>query len=191
MGEAVMKMRNVLLQTVSLTIAVVVGAALPLNAQNAPVGRVVVVDGERVTAETQIGREVRTEVESAASNWQSQGEQIQAELQNLLTRRQQQALTLNAQAMTDLNTQIEVKQVALERLQDDARRQLDRLQADGQQRINRVLVPVLERLAAERGWDLVFDSRLVQTGSLLHYSRTLDMTDEFIAGVNAATESPD
>lgn len=191
MGEAVMKMRNVLLQTVSLIIAVVVGAALPLNAQNAPVGRVVVVDGERVTAETQIGREVRTEVESAANNWQLQAEQIQAELQNLLTRRQQQALTLRAQALADLNTQIEVKQVALERLQDDARRQLDRLQVDGQQRINQVLVPVLERLAAERGWDLVFDSRLVQTGSLLHYSRTLDMTDEFIAGVNAATESPD
>jgi Skp family chaperone for outer membrane proteins len=191
MGEAVMKMRNVLLQTVSLTIAVVVGAALPLNAQNAPVGRVVVVDGERVTAETQIGREVRTEVESAANNWQLQAEQIQAELQNLLTRRQQQALTLRAQALTDLNTQIEVKQVALERLQDDARRQLERLQIDGQQRINQVLVPVLEKLAAERGWDLVFDSRLVQTGSMLHYSRTLDMTDEFIAGVNTATESPD
>jgi Skp family chaperone for outer membrane proteins len=191
MGEAMMKMRNVLLQTVSLTIAVVVGAALPLNAQNAPVGRVVVVDGERVTAETQIGREVRTEVESAANNWQLQAEQIQAELQNLLTRRQQQALTLRAQALTDLNTQIEVKEVALERLQDDARRQLERLQIDGQQRINQVLVPVLERLAAERGWDLVFDSRLVQTGSLLHYSRTLDMTDEFIAGVNTATESPD
>jgi len=191
MGEAVMKMRNVLLQTVSLTIAVVVGAALPLDAQNAPVGRVVVVDGERVTAETQVGQVVRTEVESAANNWQSQAEQIQAELQNLMTRRQQQALTLRAQAMTDLNTEIEVKQVALERLQDDARRQLERLQIDGQQRINQVLVPVLERLAAERGWDLVFDSRLVQTGSLLHYSRSLDMTDEFIAGVNAATESSD
>ena len=191
MGEAVMKMRNVLLQTVSLTIAVVVGAALPLDAQNAPVGRVVVVDGERVTAETQVGQVVRTEVESAANNWQSQAEQIQAELQNLMNRRQQQALTLRAQAMTDLNTEIEVKQVALERLQDDARRQLERLQIDGQQRINQVLVPVLERLAAERGWDLVFDSRLVQTGSLLHYSRSLDMTDEFIAGVNAATESSD
>lgn len=186
-----MKMRNVLLQTVSLTIAVVVGAALPLNAQNSPAGRVVVVDGERVTAETQIGREVRTQVESAANNWQSQAEQLQAELQNLATSRQQQGLTLNAQALADLNTQIEAKQVALERLQDDARRQLDRLQGDGQQRINRVLVPVLERLATERGWDLVFDARLVQTGSMLHYSSSLDVTDEFIAGVNAAAGSSD
>ena len=186
-----MKIRNVLLQTVSLTIAVMIGAALPSDAQNAPAGRVVVVDGERVTAETQVGREVRTEVEAAASNWQTQSDQLQAELQTLATSRQQQALTLNAQALADLNSQIEGKQVAIERLQDDARRQLERLQADGQQRINRVLVPVLERLAAERRWDLVFDARLVQTGSMLHYASSLDVTDEFIAGVNAASGSSD
>ncbi len=186
-----MKIRNVLLQTVSLTIAVIIGAALPLNAQNAPVGRVVVVDGERVTAETQVGQEVRRQVEAAATNWQLQSDQLETELQGLATSRQQQTLTLSAQAMADLNSQIEVKQIAIQRLQDDARRQLDRIQADGQQRINQVLVPVLERLAAERGWDLVFDARLVQTGSLLHYATNLDVTDEFIAGVNATSGSSD
>ncbi len=186
-----MKIRNVLLQTVSMTIAVMVGAALPLNAQNAPSGRIVVVNGERVTAETQVGREVRAQVETAATNWQAQSDQLQAELQTLLTSRQQQSLTLSGQAMAALNTEIETKQVALERLQDDARRQLDRLQTDGQQRINQVLIPVLERLAAEQGWDLVFDARLVQTGSMLHYSTSLDVTDTFIAGVNAASGGSD
>ncbi len=186
-----MKIRNILLQSVSLTIAVMVGAALPLNAQNAASGRVVVVNGDRVTAETQVGRDVRTEVEAAATNWQSQSDQLQAELQNLVTSRQQQSLTLSAQAMASLNTEIETKQVAIERLQDDARRQLDRLQTDGQQRINQVLIPVLERLASEQGWDLVFDARLVQTGSMLHYSSSLDVTDVFIAGVNAASGGSD
>ncbi|NIT68820.1 MAG: hypothetical protein GWN51_17695 [Gemmatimonadetes bacterium] len=49
-----MKFRNVLLQVLILAIAVMIGSALPLDAQTGA-NQVVVVDGERVTAETQIG----------------------------------------------------------------------------------------------------------------------------------------
>ena len=181
-----MKLRNVLLQIASLTIAVMIGAALPIDAQTGgSSSNIVVVDGERVTTETEVGQQARTRVETAAQDWQARMESAQAELQTLAQNRQTQALTLSADALSQLDRDIEEKQVELQRMQDDARRQIERLQVESQQQINEVLIPALETMAAEQGYQLVFDSRMVQTGAMLYFANTLDVTDEYIARVNA------
>ncbi len=70
------------------------------------------------------------------------------------------------------------------RMQDDARRTIERMQAQGTDEVNKVLIPALEQLAAEQGYELVFDTRLTQTGGVLFYSTKLDVTDAFIAKVD-------
>ena len=147
--------------------------------------RVALIDGDRVTTETEIGRRVRQSFEEAANDWQGRITAAQTELQTLIQNRQQQQLTLSADALAQLDAQIEEKQVALQRLQDDARRALERMHAKGTEEVNAVLIPALEAMAAEQGYDLVFDSRMTQTGSLLYFSKTLDVTDAFIERVNS------
>ena len=71
-------------------------------------------------------------------------------------------------------------------MQDDAQRQMERLQIESQQRLNEVLIPVLEQMSVDSGYDLVFDSRMIQTGTMLYFSDRLDVTDDYIARVNAA-----
>ena len=46
-----MKFRNIALQILMLSVAVMIGSALPLDAQAPAMGRIVVVDGERVTTD--------------------------------------------------------------------------------------------------------------------------------------------
>jgi Skp family chaperone for outer membrane proteins len=182
-----MKVRNIVLQVAMLTLAVMLGSALSLDAQDAAVGRIVVVDGERVTTETQIGQQTRARVTAAATDWQSRLQAGQAELQTLAQNRQTQALTLSQDALSQLDRDIEEKQVALQRMQDDAQRQMERLQVESQGRINEVLIPVLEQMSADQGYDFVFDSRMIQTGTMLYFSNRLDVTDDYIARVNAAS----
>ncbi len=181
-----MKLRNVVLQVLMLTVAVMLGSALTLDAQSTPPGKIVVVDGERVTTETQIGQQTRARVTAAANDWQSRLQAGQAELQTLAQNRQTQSLTLSREALAQLDRDIEEKQVALQRMNDDAQRQMERLQVESQARINEVLIPVLEEMAADAGYDFVFDSRMIQTGTMLYFANRLDVTDEYVARVDAA-----
>lgn len=149
--------------------------------------RIVVIDGQRVTTETSIGQRVGERVQGQMSDWQSRVQEAQQSLQSLTQRRQQQEMTLSPEALADLNVQIEEAQVALERVQSDAQRAMQRLQQEAMQEINAVLIPVLEEMSTTASWDIVLDAQLAQTGGLLYYSDAVDITDEFIAQVDAAT----
>jgi Skp family chaperone for outer membrane proteins len=170
-----------------LTVAVMLGATLTLDAQNAPAGKIVVVDGDRVTSETQIGIETRARVTAAGNDWQARLQAGQEELQTLAQNRQTQALTLSRPALAQLDRDIEEKQVALQRMNDDAQRQMERLQVESQQSLNDVLIPALEEMAGDAGYDFVFDSRMIQTGTMLYFANRLDVTDEYVARVDAAS----
>lgn len=180
-----MKIRSVLLQSALIAMALLVGIAVPLVAQ-APAAGIVLVDGERATSETVIGQRVRVRVNAAAEQWQQRLSGLQAELNQLGQQRQQQQLTLSPAALAELSQQIEEKQVELTRLQDDARRAMERIQGESVEEVNNALIPVLESMASERGYQIVFDTRMTQTGGLLYFANTLDVTDDFIARVNAA-----
>ena len=182
-----MKLRNAVLQILMLSVAVMIGSALPLDAQSPEIGRIVVVDGERVTTDTRLGQETRDRVTAAAEDWQARLTAGNQELQNMAQNRQRQALTLSAAALGQLDRDIEEKQVALQRMQDDAQRQMERLQLESQQRINDILIPVLEQVATENDYDFVFDARMIQTGTMLYYANRHDVTAEYVARVDAAS----
>lgn len=168
-----------------LGLVAVATAAVP-QAPSAGV-RLVVMDGDRVTTETAIGEQVRTELRAAADEWQNKMTAAQQELNQLNQQLQQQQLTLSSDALAQLSARIEEKQISLQRLQDDGRRAMERLQNEGIEQVNAVLIPALEAMATEQGYDIVFDTRMVQTGGLLFYSDALDVTDEFIARINGST----
>ena len=64
---------------------------------------------------------------------------------------------------------------------------MNRFTTDAQNRINAQLIPAVERLAAEAGYDLILDTRV--TG-ILYFADAIDATDRFIQMVNAQGGGP-
>ena len=77
-----------------------------------------------------------------------------------------------------------IGQLALERqrIRDDANRFLTRMSEEAQVRINNILIPAVERLANDEGYDLILDTRIA---GILYFADAIDATDRYIALVNA------
>lgn len=168
------------LTTALLIAPAVAGAAVAQETQT-----IAVIDGDRVLTESTIGRNARERIEASANSWQERVNAVRQELDGLNRQRQEGALTLNEDALTSLNFQIEDKSVEIQGLQDDARRELARLEQQVTTDVNQRLGPLVEQLAAQGDYDIIIDaSRLV---GLLYFSQTIDVTDAFLALVNAAS----
>ena len=176
-----MKLKTWIALALPLVIVVSLALALPLGAQQAATPKIAVINGDRVIEESNIGRTVSEQAQARADEWTTRIEAKQAELNDLARQRQEQALTLNEEALIRLDSDVEQRNVELNRLRDDANRDLQTLSAQYQGQINAALVPAVERLAAAGGYDLILDTRVQ---GLLYFSSTLDVTDQFITMVN-------
>lgn len=143
---------------------------------------VAIINGDRVLEGSNVGRQARDQLESRASDWQSRIDSASQELQQMQQRRQEQALTLNDEALSRLNSDIEEKTVEIQRMNDDARRELSRLEQQMTLQVNQQLGPLVEQFASGRSIDLIFDSS--RASGLLYFSNTRDVTDDFLALVN-------
>ena len=144
--------------------------------------KVAVINGVQVLAESNIGRQVQAEAQAADADWQSRLAAKQTEIDALVQQGQEQRLTLNQQALNRLQGQIDQLQLDLQRLVQDRDRVLVRLAEQAQLRINEVLIPAVERLAEENGYDLILDSRIQ---GILYFANRVDVTAHYIELVNA------
>lgn len=151
------------------------------GAQNTTL-RIAVIDGARVIAESTIGQDAQQRVQQLRDELEAQIQAKREEVDALVRQAQEQALTLNEEAMARLQEQIEQGQVDLQRMQEDSNRQLQRALQQAQQDINTELVPAVERLAQQQGYDLIIDAN--NAPGLLYFSNTIDVTDQFIQMVD-------
>ncbi len=163
--------------------ALLAGSGFGLVQQAPPKASVAVINGDRVLEGSNVGRNARQRLENEAKKWQERINAATQELQTLTRQRQEQALTLSEQALSRLTEQIEEKQVQIQRMNDDARRELQRLEQQVTVEVNNQLGPLVERFASERGLDLILDSARAQ--GLLYFNNALDLTDDFLQVVNA------
>jgi outer membrane protein len=193
-----MKARDWIVRGVALVVVLVIGVTLPPYAYAQQVGeagidrdltqgplaglKVAVIDGDRVIQESNIGIQVQQETQMAIEGWETRVLGKQAELDTLMAQAQNQQLTLTNEAMTRVQNTIEQLQVDLQRLQDDAQRALNRLAEQAQARINERLIPAVNQLASEAGYDLILDTRMQ---GILYFASAIDATDRYIALVNA------
>ena len=177
-----MKSMNWIVRGLALAIVLNAGVALPAHAQLAAGPKIAVINGDRVLMESSIGIQVQQETQTAATDWDNRIRAKQAEIEALLAQAEQQQLTLTQEAMARIQSNVEQSQVDLQRLQDDAQRALNRMAEQAQTRINERLVPAVEQLAAEAGYDLILDTRMQ---GILYFSSAIDVTDRYIDLVNA------
>jgi outer membrane protein len=144
--------------------------------------KIAVINGERVLAESNIGAQVSQEAQAAAAQWDTRIRDKQTEIDTLVAQGQEQRLTLTDEALGRIQQQIEQLNVDLQRLRDDAQRAMNLLGEEAQVRINSVLIPAVERLATEEGFDLILDTRIQ---GILFFADAIDATDRYIAMVNS------
>lgn len=149
----------------------------PQNAAN-----VAIIDNGRVFEESNAGRGATQQIDANLADWQGRITTAETELQGLLTQRQQQASVMTAEALRQLDADIEQRRIDLQRLRDDAQRQFsqvrDRILGDFEARLD----PLVAQIAGEHGVPIVFNS---ETPGLLYFDPAIDITDELIARLNA------
>jgi len=177
-------MRNQLtfLTAALLGLASLALVAGPLGATQGGGGSIGVVDNARVFEESNQGRAATQQIQANVDSWQQQITALQTEVQGLAQQRQQQGSIMTAEALRQLNIQIENKQLELQRRREDAQRQATAIQTRILGDLENTLLPVLDAMATEEGYTVILNS---QTPGLLHFDAAVDITDELISRLNA------
>ena len=169
-------------------------APAPAPAAQAPVVRpfptgtkYAFVNIQRIANESAEGKVATTRV--AALNQQKVNElneknkQLQAAQQKL----DQGGNVLNANAVAQLQKDIERLQIDIQRFTEDAQQDVQNLQAQLQDDFQRKLTPIVQQVAIDRGLHMLFS---VADSGLVWGDPSLDLTDEIIVKFDAAPPAP-
>jgi Skp family chaperone for outer membrane proteins len=145
--------------------------------------KIAVVNGDRIIVESALGQAAQTRAQQITSTWETRVTAKRDELDALVARRQNELETLTTTTLAALNAEIDLKQVELTRLQEDANRELGRSGQQAQVDIGQQLMSALALVAQQDGYDLILDTR---TQGILFASEAIDVTDRVLAVMNAA-----
>jgi len=152
-------------------------AAMPAAAQV----KIAVIDVQRVVTESDPGKEALQKLKTLQDAKIDQGRGLQQELSALQEQLSKQRFTLSEQRLAELSKEIEDKQIALQRFQDDAERELDEARRRELGGLEGRIMPVINEIGAERGLTLIFNK--FQSG-LVYADDTVDITDDVIRRFN-------
>ena len=177
-----MWLRNGLVAAGGFGIAfVLLAGGIPAASQQAGV-RLAVIDNDRILQESNPGRATTERIQQSFNQWQARISSVDQQLTALLQRRSEQSVTLTAAALQSLDDEIEQNRIDLERTRDDAQREFGRLRDTALNEMEQTLVPIIQQLAEQNGYRVIFNT---QTPGLLYSSDAIDVTDDYIALVNA------
>ena len=158
-------------------LALVLVAAMPAAAQI----NIAVIDVQRVVTESDPGKEALQKLKQLQDAKIDEGRSLQQELSALQEQLSKQRFTLSEERLAELSKQIEDKQIALQRFQADAERELDEARRRELGGLEGRIMPVINEIGAERGLTLIFNK--FQSG-LVYADDAVDITDDVIRRFN-------
>jgi outer membrane protein len=157
--------------------AVALALALPAAAQT----QVAVIDVQRVVTESDPGKEVMQNLRALSDAKAQEGQALQQELASLQDQFNKQRFTVSEERQTEMSKEIEDKQIAIRRFQDDAQRELQEAQRRELGGLEEKILPIINQVGQERGLTLIFNK--FQSG-LVYADATVDITDQVITRFN-------
>lgn len=161
-----------------LSMAVLV--SLGLAQQNFKVG---VVNSQEVLEKSAEGKRVMAQLQEKDKQNSDRLNKLDEDIRTLQTKMNTQRLTLTQEAMANLAADIERKQTERKRFAEDSYRDMQELTGKLFQRIQNELLPIIEKLGAEKNLDIIFD--LFKSGAI-YFSPTIDLTAEVIQRYDAS-----
>ena len=159
-------------------VVLVLAAALPAAAQEL---NIAVIDVQRVVTESDPGKEALQKLKLLQDGKIDEGRALQQQLSAMQEQMSKQRFTLSEERLAELSKQMEDGQIALQRFQDDAERELDEARRRELGGLEGRIIPVINEIGAERGFTLIFNK--FQSGRV-YADDTIDITDDVILRFN-------
>ncbi len=159
-------------------VVIVLAVALPAAAQQLSIA---VIDVQRVVTESDPGKQALQKLKLLQDAKIDQGRALQQNMSSLQEQMSKQRFTLSEERLAELSKQLEDGQIALQRFQDDAERELDEARRRELGGLEGRIIPVINQLGEERGFTLIFNK--FQSG-LVYADDAVDITDEVIRRFN-------
>ena len=158
---------------------IMMAAAMPAAAQ----AKVAVIDVQRVVTESDPGKEVMQKLRALSDAKAQQGQTLQKELAALQDQFNKQRFTVSEQRQAEMSKEIEDKQIAIKRFQDDAQRELQDAQRRELGGLEERIMPIINQIGQTDGYTLIFNK--FQSG-LVYADEAVDVTDRVIQTFNTA-----
>ena len=159
--------------------ALVLVAALPAAAQS----KVAVIDVQRVVAESDPGKEAIQKLKAISDAKIQEGQAMQQEMATLQDQYNKQRFTVSEARMAEMSKELEDKNIAIRRFEDDAKRELDEVRRRELGGLEERILPIINQIGMEEGITLIFNK--FQSG-LVYADEAVDITDDVIRRFNTA-----
>ncbi len=159
--------------------ALVMVAALPAAAQS----KVAVIDVQRVVAESDPGKEAIQKLKAISDAKIQEGQAMQQEMATLQDQYNKQRFTVSEERMAEMSKELEDKNIAIRRFEDDAKRELEEVRRRELGGLEERILPIINQIGIEEGITLIFNK--FQSG-LVYADEAVDITDDVIRRFNTA-----
>ena len=152
-------------------------------------GKVAVVDFQRLVTENADGKKAKEKFEAELNKRQKEFEEKQKAMTDAQTKLQNGDKTLNADTKADLSKQIDKLNTELQRMNDDAQKELGELQQSLFRPIMEKAQTAVGTYSTENGFSVVFDASS-QASNIVHFDSIADITTEIIRRMDAMPAKP-
>ena len=152
----------------------------------AQLSNIAVVDFERAIVESAEGKKSSDKFNASVQAKQADLEKKQREIEDLQKKLQAGTRTLSDSAKADIQRDIDRRNTELQRVNEDAQKEMQALRDELLRPIAQVATQILNGMAAEQGYTLVIDSSNPEN-NLVFVNPKNDITAELVKRINAAT----
>ena len=157
--------------------ALVMAVAIPAAAQS----RVAVIDVQRVVAESDPGKEAIQKLKAISDAKIAEGQALQQGMATLQEQYNKQRYTVSEQRLAEMNKELEDKNIAIRRFEDDAKRELEEARRRELGGLEERILPIINQIGVEEGITVIFNK--FQSG-LVYADEAVDITDDVIRRFN-------
>jgi len=168
-------------RSLALIAAAAVGLAGFARAQEG--SKMGIVNTQLVVERSVEGKKAIAQLQAADKKYSDQVNLLDDQIKQLQNRLSTQRLTLTQEAAAGIQADIQRKQTDRQRTAEDASRSMQELQASLLMRIQNEVMPIIEQVRKDKGFDLIFD--LNRSGTV-YFNPALDMTDEVVRRYDAS-----
>lgn len=167
-----------------LLVLVLLLVPCPAMAQSEPM-KIGVFDPEILWKQTEVGKKYNQDLSAARDRLQAQIDRKQEDVEALKARLRQQQASLNDDKIQEMKKEIISKQTELDRLNEDATKEMKYQLGEVQSRFQEMLVKSLEAYGKEKAYTLILNKGVID-----YNSQGIDISQDLIAKFNDMHKVP-
>ncbi|MCX7975367.1 MAG: OmpH family outer membrane protein [Candidatus Aminicenantes bacterium] len=171
-------MKKKIFFVIALCFGFILASLSTAQAQN----KIGVVNSQDVLEKSIEGKRVLSQLADQDKKNQDQLAKLDEEIRKLETRLNTQRMTLSDEALMQLNSDLTRKRTERTRLSEDMARDMQELQFRLYSRLQNELIPIIEQIGKEKGFDIIFDLR---NSGAVYVNPAIDITEEVIKRYDA------